>query len=327
MKPFAIAGIQMYLSASQSNVAAMKSRIDILMSLYPWVQMVVFSELAPLGPFLRSAQPFPADKANEVEAEFAEIAQKYGIWLLPGSIFELVGETYYNTASVINPEGKIVGRYRKMFPFFPYEVGVTGGTEFLVFDVPTVGRFGVSICYDMWFGETTRTLAAMGAEVILHPTMTNTIDREVELSIARASAACNQCFFFDINGCGELGNGQSIIVGPAGDILHQAGHSEQMIPLEIDLDRVRRSREVGLRGLGQPLKSFRDRTAQFEIYSKADAAGNYLQTLGELQKAARGSRAGLRPHEPLGTDYNLPETNTPLQASIPIQGAAPKGVF
>lgn len=286
----------MYLSATHSNIEAMKSRLDILMSLYPWVQMVVFSELAPLGPFLSSAQVFPADSPNSVEATFAEMARKHKIWILPGSVFEVVGQTYYNTASVINPDGVVIGRYRKMFPFFPYEIGVTGGKDFLVFDVPEVGRFGVSICYDMWFGETTRTLAAMGAEVILHPTMTNTIDREVELSIARASAACNQCFFFDINGCGELGNGQSIIVGPAGDVLHQAGHSEQMIPIEIDLDRVRRSREVGLRGLGQPLKSFRDRVVPFDIYNNPETAGDYLKTLGELQKAQRGSRAGLKDH-------------------------------
>jgi predicted amidohydrolase len=40
------------------------------------------------------------------------------------------------------PEGSVVARYRKMFPFYPYEVGVTGGHEFCVFDVPDVGRSG-----------------------------------------------------------------------------------------------------------------------------------------------------------------------------------------
>ena len=54
--------------------------------------------------------------------------------------------------------------WRKMFPFEPYEANVAAGREFLVFDVPSVGRFGLSICYDMWFPETSRTLAAMGAE-------------------------------------------------------------------------------------------------------------------------------------------------------------------
>jgi predicted amidohydrolase len=84
----------------------------------------------------------------------------------------------------------------------------------VVFDVPGAGRIGISICYDMWFPETTRTLAAMGAEVILHPTMTDTIDREVELAIARSAAATNQLYFFDINGVGDGGTGRSIVVDP-----------------------------------------------------------------------------------------------------------------
>jgi len=167
-----------------------------------------------------------------------------------------------------------------------------------VFDVPEVGRFGVSICYDMWFPETSRTLAVMGAEVILHPLLTGTIDRDVELSIARATAAPQQCFMFDINGSGDGGNGRSIIVGPYGDVLHEAGRSEEMIPIEIDLDRVRRSREVGLRGLGQPLKSFRDRTIRFPIYGDGADKRSYLDNLGPLEKPQRRSSAGLSPtHE------------------------------
>jgi predicted amidohydrolase len=209
-------------------------------------------------------------------------------------MFENAGGIIYNTASVIDPLGHVVGRYRKMFPFRPYEVDVEAGESFLVFDVPEVGRFGVSICYDMWFPETSRTLAAMGAEVILHPTLTNSIDRDVELSIARATAAQNQCFFFDINGLGDGGNGRSIIVGPHGDVMHQAGTSEEWIPLEIDLDRVRRSRAVGLRNLGQPLKSFRDRKVDFTVYQRGADNQAYLDSLGPLVKPARGSRAGLQ---------------------------------
>ena len=112
----------------------------------------------------------------------------------------------HNTTPVIDPSGQVVGRYRKMFPFLPYEADVVPGEEFLVFDVADVGRFGVSICYDMWFPETTRTLVAMGAEVILHPSHTTTIDRDAELAIARASAVMNQCYLFDVNGAGPIGN-------------------------------------------------------------------------------------------------------------------------
>jgi predicted amidohydrolase len=289
MKPFAIAGMQLELSAIQENLTHMGQKLDVLLSVYPWVQMVVFSELAPYGPLIVNAQPLP----NPAEEIFRGWARKHGIWLLPGSMFEKVGDLVYNTATVINPQGDIVGRYRKMFPFRPYEAGVESGTDFMVFDVPDAGRFGVSICYDLWFPETARTLAAMGAEVILHPTLTGTIDRDVELSIVRATSAQNQCFVFGINGFGDCGNGRSIITGPAGEVLSQGQSASEMIPLEIDFDRVRRSREVGLRGLGQQLKSFRDRSVSFSVYTHEATRWPYLQSLGPLVKPDRGSTAGL----------------------------------
>ncbi len=293
MQPFAIAGMQLELSAVRENVSYMSERLEVLMSVYPWVQMVVFSELAPFGPLTRNAQEFP----NATEEAFQEWARRHGIWLIPGSMFEKRDGAIYNTSTVINPQGEIVGRYRKMFPFFPYEEGVSAGTEFMVFDVPDVGRFGMSICYDLWFPETARTLAAMGAEVILHPTLTGTIDRDVELSIVRATAAQNQCFVFGINGFGDCGNGRSIIVGPAGEILYEGQSAQEMIPFEINMDRVHRSREVGLRGLGQQLKSFRERKVDFTVYSQEARNWPYLNSLGPLKKPERGSHAGIQPKE------------------------------
>ena len=282
MIPFGIAGVQMNVSFTHNNLDAMEQRIASIAHRFPWVQLVMFSELSALGPDPAKAESIPGPTENR----FCEMAHRYGLWLLPGSIFEIDNGNMYNTASVINPLGQVVGRYRKMFPFRPYEVGVTSGSEFLVFDIPEIGRFGVSICYDMWFPETTRTLVSMGAEVILHPTMTDTIDRDVELPIARASAAINQCYMFDINGSGECGNGHSIIVGPSGYVIHQAGSSEEIMPVEINLERVRRERETGIRALGQPLKSFRDHQHDFTVYSdKFDHS--YLNSLGPLTKAVR----------------------------------------
>jgi hypothetical protein len=147
----------------------------------------------------------------------------------------------------------------------------------------------------MWFPETSRTLAALGAEVILHPTLTDTIDRDVELSIVRATAAINQCYVFDINGLGDGGYGRSSIVDSSGHVLYSAGAGEEMIPVEIDLERVRRDRAVGIRGLGQPLKSFRDRRVEFEVYRPEAFDNSYLDSLGMLERASRGSRAGLAP--------------------------------
>lgn len=279
MKPFAIAGIQMKVSAVHSNVEMMKLKLDITMNLYPWVQMVVFSELCGYGPLLHTAKEIP----GHFEHEMQKMAKQYGIWLIPGSIFEKKGDLIYNTASVINPDGEVIKRYSKMFPFYPYEAGVAAGNEFCVFDIPDVGRFGISICYDMWFPETIRTLAVMGAEVILHPTLTGTIDRDIELSIARAMASVNQCFIFDVNGLDTGGSGCSIVCGPDGRVLYQAGSTEEIIPIELDIERVKRSRELGLLRLGQPLKSFRDHIGNFEIYQHG-ATLPYLDALGPLIK-------------------------------------------
>ncbi len=140
---------------------------------------------------------------------------RYGIWLIPGSMFEKLPDgRIFNTSVVINPQGEIVAKYSKMFPFRPYEAGISAGTEFCVFDVPDVGRFGLSICYDIWFPETTRQLTSQGVEVLLHPVLTGTTDRDAEIAIARATAAQFQCYVFDVNGlarrrCRQIAGGRS----------------------------------------------------------------------------------------------------------------------
>lgn len=290
MTPFAIAGIQMHVAALQSNVEGMRQRLDVLMARFPWVQMALFSELAPYGPLDRYAQPYP----NDVISVFQEDARRHGIWLVPGSMF-IKGEDglIRNTSFVINPDGDVVAQYSKMFPFRPYEAGIEAGKEFCVFDVPGVGRFGLSICYDIWFPETTRQMTALGAEVLLHPVLTGTTDREAEISIARATAAQFQCYVVDVNGLGAGGVGRSLVVDPTATILHQSAGQEDMFPIEIDFDMVRRQRETGLKGLGQVLKSFRDRSADFPVYDRNAGADAFLHTLGPLEIPSKGSRAGM----------------------------------
>ena len=282
MRPFAIGALQMHVGAGSDNTKAAADAIRSMVKHFPWVEMVLLSELAVSGMDTHDAQPL----GGPSQALFREVARELGIWLVPGTIYESDGDKVYNTATVFDPSGKIVGHYRKMFPFEPYESGVTPGTEPLVFDVPGVGRFGLSICYDMWFPEHSRWLASQGVEVILHPTLTTTIDRDVELAIVRATAAQNQCFIVDVNGLGAGGNGRSIVVGPAGDVLHAAGVDPQEIPIELDLERVSRSRERGLRGLGQPLKSLRNRAFDFPHYAPG-ARSSYFDTLGPLKMPAR----------------------------------------
>jgi len=284
MSKISIAGLQLALPYGD-NREAIEREVDSTMKRFPWVDMVVLAELAALGPDTQQAEAMP----GATEQRFQALARRHRIWLIPGSIYERREGKVYNTTPVINPSGEVVSRYRKMYPFQPYEAGVESGRESLVFDIPGVGRFGVSICYDGWFPETTRAMVCEGAEVILHPTMTGTIDREEELVIARANAIMNQCYFFDVNNAGQLGNGRSIVAGPHGDVLHQAGQEQEVFPLTLDLEQVRDARRNGIKGLGQVLKSFRDARQQFKCYSPREAASETLQSLGPLTLRSRVS--------------------------------------
>ncbi len=319
MTPFAIAGVQMHVNALQPNEDGMLHRLDLLMARFPWTQMVLFSELAPFGPLPKFALPL----RNGTVERFCEAARRHHIWLIPGSMFEAAEDgRIYNTSTVINPDGDIVCTYRKMFPFRPYEEGIAAGTGFCVFDVPDVGRFGLSICYDMWFPETTRQLTSQGVEVLLHPVLTGTTDREAELSIARATAAQFQCYVFDVNGLGAGGVGKSLVVDPTATVLHQSAGQEDMFPIEVDLDNVRRQRERGMKGLGQVLKSFRDREVDFSVYDRSSGTDAYLHGLGPLaiprQDASGTLRADLAaPSVQLGRNDHAGQTVDMSSGTMP----------
>ena len=89
---------------------------------------------------------------------------------------------------------------------------------------------------------------------------------------------------FDINGLGPGGFGRSAVVDPSGIVIYQAGGADETIPVEIDLDIVRRQRERGLHGgLGQMHKSLRDREFKLPVYDETSGAADYLKTLGPLE--------------------------------------------
>ena len=286
MRQIAIAGLQLE-AANGDNTDLMEAEIDAVLRRYSWIEMVVAAELNACGSSAAMAEPMPGPR----EARFCAMAKRHGIWLIPGSMFEAAGGKVYNTVPVIDPAGEVVARYRKLFPWQPYEKDTTPGSDFVVFDVPGVGRFGLSNCYDMWFPETLRTLTWLGAEVILHPSLTSTIDRPAELAMIRAHAAMFQCYFFDVNLGPPLGCGQSCIAGPGGEVLHQAGRGREIMPLKLDLDHVREVRETGWNNLSQPLKSFRDRALAYPPYDKGQRS-EYLDSLGPLRVPPRAGRRG-----------------------------------
>lgn len=284
MTTFAIAGLQLE-GPNGDNVDNVISEIDAVVRRFPWLDMVVCPEHGACGTNPASAQTMPGPR----EERFQAVAKRHGIWLLPGSFFEADGDLVFNTTPVISPQGEVVTRHRKLFPWRPYENTVASGSQHTVFEIPGIATFGVSICYDMWFPETIRSLVWQGAEIILHPTLTTSLDRDAELTMIRAHAAQNQCYFFDVNLAGTVGVGESLIAGPGGEVIYQAGKGREIIPLKLDLDYLRDVRRNGWQNLGQPLKSFRDSQLTYPQYEQ-ERNSEALDSLGPLSMAARGAR-------------------------------------
>jgi N-carbamoylputrescine amidase len=110
---------------------------------------------------------------SRVLVRFAALARELGV-VLPLSWFEKAGNAYFNSLSVADADGRLLGVYRKTH--IPNAIGYQekeyfspGDTGFKVWDT-AFGRLGVGICWDQWFPETARCLALMGAEVLLYPT-------------------------------------------------------------------------------------------------------------------------------------------------------------
>lgn len=289
---FGIAGVQMSVVTWDAD-ATFKKMEDVALNIhkgFPWVNMVVFHELVVPGLvqfvtpedkdwWMKNSGPVPGPQTDRL----CELARKTRQWLVPGSMWEIADGKMYNTSVAISPDGDIVAKYRKMFPWLPYEAGTSAGNEFCVFDIPNVGRFGLCICYDMWFPETARTLAWMGAEVIIQPTLTPTSDRPLELVMARANALFNQCYFVSVNGVGMWGGGRSTVIDPDGRVLQEAGTNQTFMTEMIDLDHTSRTREFGTLGLAQTLKQLRDSGHTFPIYENGKLAGDGFGGLGRLE--------------------------------------------
>jgi len=273
--------------------ATLDKMVDITQNIrksFPWVQLTMFHELVVPGlvqfvttdntnTWKAGAEPIPGPLTERLCA----LARQTGMWLVPGSMYEQDADKLYNTAIVISPRGEIIAKYRKMFPWLPYESGTAEGDQFCVFDIPDVGRFGLCICYDMWFPEVSRTLAWMGAEVILQPTLTPTSDRELELIMCRANALFNQCYFISVNGIGEWGGGRSTMINPDGRVLQEASANQTFLTEIIDLDHVTRTREYGTLGLAQTLKQLRDAGHKFPVYHDGQLAPGSFGELGALK--------------------------------------------
>ena len=275
MSKLKVACLQLDLQKTD-NLESILNSIEKTCKDHPSIELVVLSELAVGGAGAIDTS-HPLNKYTEV---FSKIAKDNNIWLIPGSFYENYNNQVFNTAPVFDPNGKLITKARKIYPWLPYEEHVDSSSNFCVFEIPNKGIVGIHICYDLWFPETSRQLALNGAELIINPTLTPTDDREIETSMVRATAAQQQAYYIDVNSCGDQGCGMSIATDPEGSVLHLASNEEDIFFIEIDFEFARNSRREGFMGLGQNLKSYRDNP----VHEHKQINKEYLDKLGDLKK-------------------------------------------
>lgn len=261
----------------EATFAKFEREVRVARTAFKGTNMLLFPELYLTGddPFApgehagymeKIAEPVPGPLTERI----GSVAARARKWICAGSIFERGrAGRIYNTALVFDPKGTLVVAYRKLFPWAPFETTTPGDRPAPVFDVPSVGRLGVMICYDGSFPEVARGLALQGAELILHPTLTTTADREQELIMARANAISNQCFVMNVNAVPSFGGGRSIGVDPEGHVMFELGQTEEFAVVVADLDRVSQVREHGTGGLNRLLAQVEEAPkAVFEPYRR-----------------------------------------------------------
>ncbi len=259
-----LALVQAPTRPAATAVPELADEVRGLVADFPNTQMIIYPEYHVCGvdgatPEARTAQyneiAEPLD-GPRVQA-LADLARSVERWLLPGTVIERGpnGELW-NTAIVLSPQGEVVAKYHKMFPWRPFEPW-TPGRECVVFDVPDLGRFGLSICYDVWYPELFRNLAWLGAEVLLNVAFTSTSDRAQERVLVRSHAIVNQAFVITVNAGWPGGTGRSAVIDPEGHVrMESDGETPTMLTDCIDLDDVTRVRTWGTCALDRPWSQF-----------------------------------------------------------------------
>jgi len=186
-----------------------------------------------------------------------EYAKKHHMVIVVPIYEEHMTGVYYNTAAVIDADGKYLGKYRKnhipqVKGFWEKFFFKPGNLGYPVFDT-AYGKVGVYICYDRHFPEGARCLGLAGAEIVFNPSATVAGLSEYLWDLEQpAHAVANGYFIAAINrvgkeepwGIGEF-YGQSYVASPRGKILKRASRDrDELLVVDIDLDEVKEARDL-----------------------------------------------------------------------------------
>lgn len=250
MNKFIAAAIQMDSTGNlQENLAAITDFVDEaaargakLIAMpenvnYVGTESAANAEEVPGGPTFR---------------HLSALAQKHQVWLHCGSIYEKNPHDPrpYNCNMVINPKGELVAKYHKLHPFdvvikngpeVKESDRICPGSDIVTVDTGEVGHWGLSICYDIRFGEMYRLMALEGAQILFTPAdFTMNTGKDHWEPLLRARAIENGCY---VIAPGQYGikpkfqaYGKSLIVDPWGNVIAKAPDHPCVITAEIDLD-------------------------------------------------------------------------------------------
>jgi len=199
--------------------------------------------------YKRIAEEIPGSSTNHI----AKIAKSRNLYVIIGLAEKGENDVVYDTAVLIDREGKIVGKYRKSHTYPPTESIFKRGDELPIFNTD-FGTIGLLICYDLEFPETSRILALQGAEIIFHLVadwpegVPGLPERIFDISF-RSRALENRIALAISNRVGEDPDlksyfyGLSRIIGSKGEIIASADQGEKMILAEVDLAEISQERE------------------------------------------------------------------------------------
>lgn len=194
-----------------------------------------------------NAEPISGPTINRLK----ELARRFKIYLLCGSILEKDRRLFYNTSVFLNPAGEIIAKYRKMHLF---DVNLADGSSWRESELIAPGDeviqvatskaiFGFSICYDLRFPELYRRLAKKGVQLVFIPSaFTLETGKDHWETLVRARSIENQFYIVAPNQIGRDSQGRSywgksMIVDPWGTVLAIAPEKESVIFAEIDLSQ------------------------------------------------------------------------------------------
>ncbi len=218
--------------------------------------------------FCVSQDPKHFDLAEPIETgpsvtELAKAAKRLGV-VIVAPLFEARGsEVYHNTAAVIDADGTVLGKYRKMH--IPQDPGFEEKFYFTPGDLgfrtwkTAHGDLGVLICWDQWYPEAARLTALGGAQILFYPTAIGWLPEEKAAlgkaqhnaweTVQRGHGVANGCYVAATNRVGTEGStqfwGQSFVSDPYGEIVARASvEKEEVLLADCDLAKQREFRRI-----------------------------------------------------------------------------------